>query len=379
SIEFAMKFDVPVQVRSSFSDVGGTWIVPESPWMTQFPVCGAAMVREEARVSLIGVPDVPGVSYRVFEAVASRNIVVDMIAQNVGVQGRATIGFTVPVGDLKATLASLDPLIREWKAGIEYDEKVSKVSVVGAGMRIQHGVAAKMFHALAAENIHLKMITTSDIKISVLVDREQGIHALRSVHRAFKLHSPRPGAGHPMPSPEAPCPDVATDLVALKNRLADMEGILVDTIKLDTTQGRITLSHLTDEPGNPHRLFQAVANGGISVDMIVLNTTSGSRELSFSVPLVDLERALELSKKVAQEFGPSVEVSADANIATVNVLGVGMRTHTGVARRMFGALAARGINIAMINTSEVRLSVVVEKKFGEDACEALKAEFHAQP
>src|SRR5205823_14366084 len=89
SIEFAKKFDVPVMVRSSFSDVEGTWIIPEAPWMQRVPVCGVALVKDEARIAIIGVPDQPGVSHRVFQAVADRNIVVDMIAQNVGLGGKA--------------------------------------------------------------------------------------------------------------------------------------------------------------------------------------------------------------------------------------------------------------------------------------------------
>src|SRR5215831_1714218 len=107
SIEFAKKFHVPLQVRSSFSDVEGTWIVPEADWMRNVVVCGAALVRDEARIHLEGVPDQPGVSHRVFSAIAGQNIVVDMIAQNVGVRGRASIGFTVLRNELAATLAVL--------------------------------------------------------------------------------------------------------------------------------------------------------------------------------------------------------------------------------------------------------------------------------
>src|SRR5262245_54877977 len=107
SIEFAKKFDVPLQVRSSFSDTEGTWIVPEAEWMRDVVVCGAAIVRDEARVSLRNVPDQPGVSHRVFSAIAGQNIVVDMIAQNVGSSGRASIGFTVLANELPATLAVL--------------------------------------------------------------------------------------------------------------------------------------------------------------------------------------------------------------------------------------------------------------------------------
>jgi len=374
SIEFAKKFDVPIQVRSSFSDVEGTWIVPEAPWMNDVPVCGVAMVRDEARVAITGVPDKPGVSHRLFETVAGRNIVVDMIAQNVGTAGRAAIGFTVPAGELHATLAALEPLAEEWGATVEYDAQVSKVSIVGAGMRSTSGVAERMFAALAAEKVNLKMITTAEIKISVLVDRADGVRAMRAVHQAFNLATARPGAGQPVPS-EMQGTGAGRDLAALKQRLSDMEGILVTDLRLDTSQGRITLFGLPDEPSNCTRIFQAVAQGGIVVDMIVQNLTGGRPELSFSVPRADLERALELTKGAARAIAPDSEVLADAEIATVNVLGVGMRTHTGVARRMFGALAQRGINIAMINTSEVRLSVVVHRARGDDACACLREVF----
>src|SRR5205085_2846235 len=121
SIEFAKKFDVPVQVRTSFSDVEGTWIVPEADWMRQVVVCGAALVRDEARVAVDGVPDLPGVSHRLFSAVADKNIVVDMIAQGVGREGKAAIGFTVPAGELPATLAALKPVADEWGARVESD------------------------------------------------------------------------------------------------------------------------------------------------------------------------------------------------------------------------------------------------------------------
>src|SRR5438477_603903 len=164
SIEFAKKFDVPLQVRSSFSDVQGTWIVPEADWMREVAVCGAALVRDEARVALDGVPDEPGVSHRVFSAIAEKNIVVDMIAQNVGSGGRAAIGFTVLSNDLPATLAVLRPLATELGAKVYHDEEVSKVSIVGTGMRNHSGVAERMFAALAAAGINLKMITTGDIK-----------------------------------------------------------------------------------------------------------------------------------------------------------------------------------------------------------------------
>jgi aspartate kinase len=385
SIEFGKKFDVPIQVRSSFSDVEGTWIVPEADWMRDVVVCGAALGRDEARVSLNGVPDEPGISHRVFAAMADHNIVVDMIAQNVGSEGKAAIGFTVLGGELPAALNVLRPLASQLGASIEFDEQVSKVSIVGTGMRTHTGVAERMFAALAAENVNMKMITTADIKISVLVSRAEGIKALRAVHQAFGLAQPRPGAGRPdgrsgnqfqrRPG-GAVVPKSARDLTALTQQLASMEDIVVSDVLLATDQGRITIFNLPDRPGCCSSVFQAVAAAGIVVDMIVQNLAAGRTELSFSVPQADLDRALAVTRQVVATLDPATRVAADAGIARLFVHGVGMRTHTGVARRMFGALARRGINISMINTSEVRISVVVDRERGEEALACLKEAFN---
>ncbi len=383
SIEFAKKFDVPLQVRSSLTDAEGTWIVPETAWMRDLAVCGAAIVKDEARVSLDGVPDEPGVSQRVFDAIAAQHIAVDMIAQNVGSGGKASIGFTVPRGELPAALAVLNALASDLGARAVFEEDVSKVSIVGTGMRTHTGVAEKMFAALAEAGVNLKMITTGDIKISVLVDKADGVKALRAVHQAFQLDKPRPGAGQPgtaaaaaWQSKKKPHPESGRDIVSISQKLDSMEDILVSDVLLSTDQGRITIFNLPDRAGNCSRIFQAVAAAGIVVDMIVQNPAgSGRAELSFSVPRGDLEVALAVTTQAAKLLDPLVQVAADAGIAHLAVLGVGMRTHTGVARRMFGALAARRINISMINTSEVRLSVVVDRPHGEAALAALKEAF----
>jgi aspartate kinase len=386
SIEFAKKFQVPLQVRSSFSDVEGTWIVPEAEWMRTVPVCGAAIIRDEARINLDGVPDQPGISHRVFAAMAEHNIVVDMIAQNAGTSGRAAIGFTVLRNDLPATLAVLRPLANELGARLRHEEEVSKVSVVGTGMRTVSGVAERMFAALAAENLNMKMVTTGDIKISVLVDKADGTRALRAVHQAFNLQEARPGAGLPgvpvhshfRPRPAALVDDSSSREVSQwTQRLSSMEEIVVSDVLLNTAEGQITIFDLPDRPGNCSRVFQAVAAGGIVVDMIVQNLSrDGRAELSFSVPRDSLTNALALTEETVSSIDQACRVVPDPDIARLFVLGVGMRTHTGVARRMFGALARRDINISMINTSEVCVSVVVERQRGEEALMALKEAFN---
>jgi aspartate kinase len=217
------------------------------------------------------------------------------------------------------------------------------------------------------------------------VGRSDGVRALRAVHQAFNLAAPRPGAGlpagqgsHPFqrrPSPTHPAAS-GRDLAALTQQLASMEDIVVSDVLLATDEGRITVFGLPDRPGHCSRVFQAVAAGGIVVDMIVQNLAGGNPELSFSVPHADLERALALTREVAGRIEPGTRVVGEAGIAKLYVLGVGMRTHTGVARRMFGALARRGINIAMINTSEVCISVVVDRDRGEEALACLKEAFN---
>ncbi len=410
SIEFAKKFDVPLMVRNARSDTIGTWIVPEEPWMSEIPACGVALAADEARLVLERVPDRPGVSHRVFAALADANIAVDMIAQSVGEGGRATIGFTVLNTELDKTKKTLAPIVTDLGAQLNETGKVSKVSVVGAGMRTIAGVAERMFQALATEGVNLKMITTGDIKISVLVEEDgappesgiidapagepikkahleskkavRGRRALRAVHAAFALANPRMGAGEQSASAEFKPrlkPLVvagAREREAAIARLDGMEDVLVSGVQLNAEQSRITIHDLPDVPGNCSKVFNAVATGGILVDMIVQNQSGpGRAELSFTVPRADLTRALKRTQDVVRVIDPACRVVGDGDIAVLFVLGVGMRTHTGVARTMFGALAANGINISMINTSEVCVGVVVERGRGEEALACLTGAF----
>jgi aspartate kinase len=384
SIEFAKKYDVPLMVRSSFADAEGTWIVPEAEWMARFPVAGAALAKDEVRVFLENVPDRPGVSHGIFAAIAEKKVAVDMVGQSVGHNGRASIGFTVLRNDLNAAIAVLQPLVAELGGTIGPVEDVCKVSVVGCGMRTRTGVAEKMFAALCAEGVNMKMITTGDIKISVLVDKADGVRALKAVHAAFGLEKPRPGAGEATgedlgsgyrlrPGMRG---DARADLASAIARLSGMEDIVISGVKLHTGYGRVTVFDLPDRPGNCSSVFQAVAAGHILVDMIVQNLTGpGRAELSFTVPKADLTRALKRTQDAVRDIDPQARVAGESDVAVLFVYGVGMRTHTGVARKMFGALAGRGINIAMINTSEVCVSVVVEAARGEEALECLKAAF----
>ncbi len=377
SIEFAKKFGVPVHVRSSFSDVPGTIIAaqPESP---DQPVSGVALLRDESRVTILGVPDRPGTSRAIFSRLADQNITVDMIVQNVGAGGKADISFTVLKNELAPTLAAVQEAAQQLGAeGVTHDEQVAKVSAVGLGMARQTGVANRMFRALADAGVNIQMITTSEIKISVLVARSQAVDALRAVHRAFRLDQPPPAASaaqsaaasHQLADRPRSTPQEVVE------RLSGMEDLAIDEITLDPSQARVTISGVPDQPGIAAQVFDRIAAASIFVDMIVQSYgRAGQANLTWTVARGDLSRAVEVAEKMARELGCG-PVSSAAQVAKLSVSGIGLRSHTDVARRTFQSLSEAGINIEMINTSEVRVNVVVEGDQGEAGLKTLEAAF----
>ncbi len=187
SVEFAKRYAVPVHVRSSFTDTEGTWVVAEEASMEDVLVSGVTSDSNEAKITLVGVPDQPGLAARVFGPIADANIVVDMIIQNASAAERTTdLTFTVPKADFPQAMALVKKLQREIGAkDVRSDENIAKVSIVGLGMRSHAGVAAKMFRTLADVNINIEMIATSEIKTSIVVDAKFVELAVRVLHDAF--------------------------------------------------------------------------------------------------------------------------------------------------------------------------------------------------
>ncbi len=373
SIEFAKKFSVPIHVRTSFSDAKGTMItaLPEAP---DQPVGGAALAKNEARVTILGVPDNPGTSLAIFSKIAAKAISVDMIVQNVGADGIADISFTVLSDDLRSTLEAAESAASELAAeGVAHDDEVAKVSVVGLGMARQTGVARRMFRALADAQVNILMISTSEIKISVLVARGEAAAALKAVHRAFALDEPPAVAACPAGAPAQK--HAASDAVAVIARLQKMEELTIDDIALDESQARLTIDGVADRPGIAAAVFEAVADGGVFVDMIVQSYgRAGKAKLSFTVPQTQYQKCLDLLDGLTRKLdcGP---VSGSPKVAKLSVSGIGMRSHTEVAIRTFRCLAEAGINVGMISTSEVRVNVVVEGQHGQQALVCLQKVF----
>jgi aspartate kinase len=241
-------------------------------------------------------------------------------------------------------------------------------------MRSHTGVAAQMFKTLADAEINIGMVTTSEIKISVLVDRDRCDDAVRAVHAGFSLdkaQSASPSIGQNRSASErsgGSRDELEQDVVA---QLKAMEDIVVSDVQLDTHQARVTIGGLPDVPGVAASIFTAAAEGGAMVDMIVQNVShKGEANLSFTSPRVDLERCLLLTRELLEEW-PEAKLSYDESMAKLTVVGIGLRTHTGVGEKMFKALADAKINVQMINTSEIRMSAVVDGEQGKKAHESL--------
>ena len=188
AVEFAKKYDVPIHVRSTFTEERGTMVVAETKNMEEVLVSGVAYDKNEARITISKVPDRPGIASRIFESIFQSGVVVDMIVQNTSEEGLTDLTFTVHKSDFHNTMKLVGNVAREIGAEkVLGDEDISKVSVIGVGMRSHAGVAQKMFTALANENINIVMISTSEIKVSCVIEEKYTELAIRVLHNAFGL------------------------------------------------------------------------------------------------------------------------------------------------------------------------------------------------
>jgi aspartate kinase len=192
SVEFAKKYDVPIHVRSSFNDNPGTIVCKEDKEMERVVVSGVTYNKNEAKIEVMRVPDVPGMAAKIFKPIADANIVVDMIIQTSSTEkGCADVAFTVPKSDFTKTLQIVKEIIKGFGGKeVKFNEDISKVSIVGVGMRSHSNVATQMFSALAEEGINIQMISTSEIKISCIIDSKYTELAVRALHDAFGLDKP---------------------------------------------------------------------------------------------------------------------------------------------------------------------------------------------
>jgi aspartate kinase len=188
SVEFAKRFNVPIHVRSSFTRNEGTMVVAEDREMEKVMVSGVVFDRNQARITMVKVPDRPGIAFKIFDPVFKAGIVVDMIIQNTSAEGLVDLTFTVTKTDFQETLELVREVAKEiGSEKVLGDQNIAKVSIVGLGMRNHAGVATTMFEALSKDNINISMISTSEIKISCVIEEKYTELAVRALHEAFGL------------------------------------------------------------------------------------------------------------------------------------------------------------------------------------------------
>ncbi len=188
SVEFAKNFNIKIHVRPTFNEKEGTFVMQETKAMEKAVISGVTYNKDEAKITVRAVPDRPGVAYTLFSKLGNAGVNVDMIIQNIGEKGHSDVSFTVDRSELKKAMKVVNEASKVLKpAGVVFDESMAKVSVVGVGMRSHSGVAARMFQALSEEGVNIQMISTSEIKISVVVDRKDVAKAVAAIHKKFKL------------------------------------------------------------------------------------------------------------------------------------------------------------------------------------------------
>ncbi|MBW4424998.1 MAG: aspartate kinase [Nostoc desertorum CM1-VF14] len=406
AVEIARNYGVPLVVRSSWTDAPGTWVTSAKPQGRSLinleiarPVDAVEFDTDQAKVALLRVPDKPGVAARLFGEICRQKIDVDLIIQSVHEGNSNDIAFTVTAPILKraeAVAAAIAPALRSPsnpksdEAEVMVEHNIAKVSIAGAGMIGRPGVAAKMFATLAEAGVNIQMISTSEVKVSCVVDATECDRAVNALRSAFEIEAGGQGAGGRGEAGEAGEAEGAGEdkLILLSPSLPSTDAInrvslyssAVRGVALDLNQARLAIRQLPDRPGMAAKLFGLLAQHNISVDMIIQSQRCRvidgvpRRDIAFTVSRIDGESAKEMLTQVAAELGWG-EVVLDSAIAKVSIVGAGMVGQPGVAAKMFGALAEHQINIQMIATSEIKISCVVAQEQGVKALQVIHAAF----
>jgi aspartate kinase len=380
AVEIARNYGVPLVVRSSWTDDPGTKVI--SPARVPRPLQGLEIVHpvdavefdtDQAKVSLLRVPDRPGVAARLFGEIGRQNLDVDLIIQSIHEGNTNDIAFTVTKNSLnqaEAVASAIAPALRSHfdaapeEAEVMVEREIAKISIAGAGMIGRPGVAAQMFQSLAEAGVNIQMISTSEVKVSCAIDAEDCDRAIAALCETFDLSS----------SP------VQVNAAGLPLSPADSLPPPVRGVALDKNQARLAIRHIPDRPGMAAKLFGLLAKNNISVDTIIQSQRCriingvATRDIAFTVARPDAEDARKVLEPLARELGCS-ELVVDTAVAKVSVVGAGMIHRPGVAARMFDALAKEKINIQMIASSEIKVSCVVGEESGVRALQAVHAAF----
>lgn len=385
AVEIARNYGMPLVVRSSWTDDPGTRVVSPTPQPRSLvnleiarPVDGVDFDSDQARVALLRVPDRPGVAAQLFGEIARQHLDVDLIIQSIHEGNSNDIAFTVATPILKqaeAVAAAIAPVLRSHpnpasgEAEVMIQQQIAKVSISGAGMIGRPGVAAQMFATLSDAGVNIQMISTSEVKVSCVIDAADGDRAVAALCQAFEITS------------QETFEDKETRGQWDKENLhSSFPTPPVRGVALDLNQARLAIRQVPDRPGMAAKLFGLLAQHNISVDMIIQSQRCRiinglpSRDIAFTLAQMDAIAAKTTLEQAAVDLGWG-EVVVDNAIAKVSIVGAGMVGQPGVAAKMFAALAQHQINIQMIATSEIKISCVVAQEQGVAALQAIHAAF----
>jgi aspartate kinase len=379
AVEIARNYGMPLVVLSSWTDDPGTKVISPTPQPRSLEgleiarcVDAVEFDTDQAKVAMLRVPDHPGVAAQLFGEIAGQNLDVDLIIQSIHEGNTNDIAFSVSKGILKraeAVAEAIAPAFRSPQnpradeAEVLVEPNIAKIAIAGAGMIGHPGIAAQMFTTLANAGINILMISTSEVKVSCVIDAADCNRAIAVLCDQFNITS----------SP-ARLPNVET------LHATSLQSNPVRGVALDQNQARLAIRYVPDRPGMAARIFSILAEQTISVDMIIQSQRCRvidgipTRDIAFTVAQAEAENA----QKILQEAAPILgygEVLLDADIAKVSIVGAGMIGQPGVAARMFAALSQHQINIQMITTSEIKISCVVNKEQGVTALQAIHQAF----
>jgi aspartate kinase len=366
AVEIARNFGVLLVVRSSWSDAPGTRVVAPPPKPRSLvgleitkAVDSVEFDPDQAKVALLRIPDRPGIAAKLFGEISHQRVDVDLIIQSIHEGNSNDIAFTVVKKMLtkaESVTEAIAPALREHpsntqEAEVIVEKRVAKIAIAGAGIIGRPGIAAKMFKTLADAKINIEMISTSEVKVSCLIDEANGDLAIEALCKAFGVNQ---------------SPPTNASLFA---HLPPVRGVA-----LDLKRAQVGIRHIPDRPGMAAQIFMALADQNISVDMIIQSQRCRiiedvpRRDIAFTIAENDIHTTRTVLEKLAVKLGLG-EVVINEEVAKVSIVGSGMVGHPGVAAKFFNALAKEKINIEMIATSEIKVSCIVSQA---DAVRALK-------
>jgi len=363
AVEIARNFGVTVVVRSSWDNLEGTKLTSKKNFVFskggiehQSPVDGLELVENQAVVALSNIPDRPGIAAELFESLSEGGVNVDLIIQATHQINSNDITFTVAGNELDNAYAQCKKFINTIGGEISTQKNLSKLSIYGAGIMGRPGIASSLFQTLSDSGINIRLIATSEVKVSCVIDQELGKKALRSVGEVFKLSDKQ----------------ISLNPMFENNSEPEVRGIA-----LDKDQIQISVKNVPDKPGTASTICSTLAEKNISLDTIVQSERKHkdkAKDISFTLKKNDRSDAKYVLEELISNWKGS-KLEEGNSIVRISAVGSGMPFTKGTAGKIFRALANQQINIEMIATSEIRTTCIISEKYGEKALNAIHACF----